>query len=115
MRVIDEQKLTERQRYWMEHLRACEASGKTMRAYASATGIDARSLYDAKKRLVQRGVLSAEKRSGGVEFSRARVVAGAAHGGDCRIQFPNGITRLQAHERLSKPFSNSSRIVSTPS
>ena len=92
MRVIDEQKLTERQRYWLEHLRACEAAGKTMRGYASATGIDARSLYGAKKRLVKCGVLAAEKRSGGVEFSRARVVDGAVHSSDCRVQFPNGIT-----------------------
>jgi len=92
MRVIDEQKLTERQRYWLDHLRACETKGKTMRAYASETGIDARSLYGAKKRLVKRGVLSAEKRSGGVGFTRAHVVGGAAHGSDCRVQFPNGIT-----------------------
>ena len=91
MRVMGEQSLTERQRYWMDHLRACEATGKTMRAYASETGIDARSLYGAKKRLVKRGVLSAEKRSVGVEFSRARVLGVAAHG-DCRVQFPNGIT-----------------------
>ena len=92
MRVIGEQALTERQRYWMEHLRACEAAGKTMRAYASESGIDARSLYGAKKRLVKGGVLAAEKRSGGVGFSRARVVGGAAPGSDCRVQFPNGIT-----------------------
>ena len=92
MQFVDEQKLTERQRYWLDHLRACEAAGKTMRAYASESGIDAGSLYGAKKRLVKCGVLAAEKRSGGVEFSRARVVADAAHGSDCRIQFPNGIT-----------------------
>ncbi len=92
MRVVDEQALTERQRYWLEHLRVCEAAGKTMRAYASENGIDARSLYGAKKRLVKHGVLAAEKRSGGVEFSRARVVVGATHGSDFRIQFPNGIT-----------------------
>ena len=92
MLVVGEQALTERQRYWLEHLRACEAAGKTMRAYASESGVDARSLYGAKKRLVKRGVLAAEKRSGGVEFSRARVLGSAAHGSDCRIQFPNGIT-----------------------
>lgn len=92
MQVVDEQKLTERQRYWLEHLRACEAAGKTMRAYASESGIDVRSLYDAKKRLVRDGVLAAEKGVAGVGFSRARVVGAAAHSGGCRIQFPNGIT-----------------------
>ena len=92
MRVVGEQALTERQRYWLEHLRACEAAGKSMRAYASESGIDARSLYGAKKRLVRGGVLAAEKRSGGVEFSRARVLGAAAHCDECRVQFPNGIT-----------------------
>ena len=92
MRVIGEQALTERQRYWLEHLRACEAAGKTMRAYASEAGIDVRSLYGAKKRLVKRGVLAAENGSGGVAFTRARVVGVAAPGSDCRVQFPNGIT-----------------------
>ena len=92
MRVIDEQSLTERQRYWLKHLRSCKAVGVTMQAYASEHGIDVRSLYGAKKRLVKRGVLATEKRSGGVEFSRARVVVGAAPGSDCRVQFPNGIT-----------------------
>jgi len=89
---MGEQTLTERQRYWLEHLRTCKAAGVTMQAYASEHGIDVRSLYGAKKRLVKRGVLAAEKRSGGVEFSRARVLGGSAHGSDCRIQFPNGIT-----------------------
>ena len=91
MGVVDEQKLTERQRYWLDHLRACETAGKTMRTYASENAIDVRSLYGAKKRLVRRGVLAAEKRSGGVAFTRARVVGVAPHSGDCRIQFPNGI------------------------
>ena len=91
MRVMSEQSLTERQRYWLEHLRTCKAAGVTMQAYASEHGIDVRSLYGAKKRMVKRGVLAAEKRSGGVEFSRARVLGAAAHG-DCRVQFPNGIT-----------------------
>lgn len=92
MGVMSEQSLTERQRFWLEHLRSCKEAGKTMQAYASEHGIDVRSLYGAKKRLVKRGVLAAEKRSGGVEFSRARVLGAAAHGGDYRIQFPNGIT-----------------------
>jgi len=97
MRVVDEQKLTERQRYWLDHLRACETAGKTMQAYASENGIDVRSFYGAKKRLVRRGVLAAENRSGGVAFTRARVVGGAAHSGDCRIQFPNGVTVTFPH------------------
>lgn len=28
MDVVDEMKLTDRQRYWLGHIQACEASGK---------------------------------------------------------------------------------------
>ena len=62
-----------------------------MRAYASESGIEVRSLYDAKKRLVKRGVLAVESRSGRVGFARAHVVGSTAYSGECRIQFPNGI------------------------
>jgi hypothetical protein len=54
--------LTQRQRYWLEHLQACEALGQKMSAYAAAQGLGARALYDAKKRLMQQGVLSRTKR-----------------------------------------------------
>jgi len=33
--------LTERQRYWLEQVRACEASGKTVGEYAAEQGISA--------------------------------------------------------------------------
>ena len=85
MAEIVEEKLTQRQRYWLEHLRACEASGKTMRAYAVENEIDVDSFYGAKKRLVQQGVLAGSKEQG---FVRAQLVD---HAGGCRVQFPNGI------------------------
>jgi len=86
MSEVVEEKLTQRQRYWLEHVRACEAAGKTMRAYAVENEIDVQSLYGAKKRLVQQGVLSGSREHG---FVRARLVD---HAGGCRVQFPNGIS-----------------------
>jgi len=41
--------LTERQRYWLEQVRACEASGKTVAEYAAEQGFSAQALYAGKK------------------------------------------------------------------
>ena len=60
--------LTERQRYWLEQIRACEASGKSVAAYAAEHGVEARAMYGAKKILVRKGVLP---RTQGVRFQRA--------------------------------------------
>jgi len=36
--------LTERQRYWLNHLKACKAQGLSLRAYAEAEGVGLGSL-----------------------------------------------------------------------
>ena len=48
--------LTERQRYWLEHIEACKESGKTMADYAAEHGLGARAMYAGKKILVKKGV-----------------------------------------------------------
>ena len=58
MRDVDGQKLTERQRYWLEHLRACEKAGKTMQAYAIVRWREVRACDGAKKRVGRRVVLA---------------------------------------------------------
>lgn len=62
-----ERGLTERQRYWLRHVRACEASGKTAAAYSGTHGLNGRTLYGAKKVLVRKGVLP---RTHGIRFQR---------------------------------------------
>ena len=79
---------TEKQRHWLEHLRACEASGQGIAAYAAAHGLDARATYTGKKILVKKGVLPRTRRS---RFQRVQVkdaVASTAW----RIQLPNGLS-----------------------
>jgi hypothetical protein len=49
-------RLTKRQSFWLEHLRAC-ADG-SMSAYAEANGLNVHSLYGAKKRLKHQGPLA---------------------------------------------------------
>lgn len=41
-------KLTKRQRWWLEHVRRATGSGETLKAYARSHGISLSGLYDAK-------------------------------------------------------------------
>ena len=51
MPVEQNDQLTERQRFWLRHLRACEVSGQTSIDYAKAHGLKVKSLYSARKAL----------------------------------------------------------------
>ncbi|MCF6264343.1 MAG: hypothetical protein L3J24_12255 [Xanthomonadales bacterium] len=50
--------LTKRQRYWIEHIQACEASGKSMVEYAATQGFPVQTLYASKQRLANKGILT---------------------------------------------------------
>ena len=56
-RAAAEPSLTGKQREWLHHLRACHRSGRRVKDYAAEHGIPVQSLYQATKRLRQRGVL----------------------------------------------------------
>ena len=47
MPQTDKASLTERQQYWLQHIRACDAAGQTRIEYARANGINVHSLYSA--------------------------------------------------------------------
>ena len=49
--------LTQRQRYWLEHVQACEASGKSMVEYAESQDIAVRAMYSGRKTLIKKGIL----------------------------------------------------------
>jgi hypothetical protein len=80
--------LTEHQRYWLKHIRACEASGKRIAEYATDHGLGVRAMYDGKRSLVKKGVLP---RTRATRFQRAQVVDPVV-GGEWRIQLPNGVS-----------------------
>lgn len=91
--------LTARQRYWLEHVQACEAAGRGMKAYAAEHGLKARAFYDAKKRLRQRGLVSPKR--GNRRFHRAEVVVAPNDGHQqCRILLPNGAVIELGGDRL---------------
>lgn len=79
--------LTERDTFWLEHLRAC---GKgSLKAYAEAHDLDVRALYDAKARLKRKGALPSAAAVRLVRVERERVSGGGP--AYCRVQFPNGV------------------------
>jgi hypothetical protein len=80
--------LTGRQRYWLEHIQACEASGKSIAEYAAEHGIHVRAMYSGKKMLVNKGVLPATQPT---RFQQVQVVE-AAVGNQWRIGLPNGVS-----------------------
>ena len=80
--------LTDRQRYWLEHIQACEASGKTVAEYATDRGIEVKAMYAGKKVLVKKGILPRTHRS---RFQRAQVTAPVSDSA-WRIQLPNGLS-----------------------
>jgi hypothetical protein len=88
MDEVSEILLTEHQRYWLNHVRACEASGKRITEYATEQGLGVRAMYDGKRALVKKGVLP---RTHATRFQRAQVV-GPVMGSEWRIQLPNGVS-----------------------
>ena len=80
--------LTERQQYWLKHIRTCDAAGQTSIDYARAHGISVKSLYSARKALAEKGALPARQSS---RFQKVKVADGN-HPAETQwhIQLPNG-------------------------
>lgn len=83
-----ESALTERQQYWLKHIRACDASGQTTIDYAREHGIKVKSMYSARKAQVEKGTLPP---AGPGRFHKVQVVDGnSVTDGKWHIQLPNG-------------------------
>jgi hypothetical protein len=76
--------LTERQRFWLEHLRAC-GSG-SLKAYAEEHGLEIGALYEAKSRLKRKGMLEAAP----ARFARVRCDSREPSLTVCRVHLRNG-------------------------
>ncbi len=95
-------KLTERDRFWLGHHEACQASGQTGKVYAKANRLSVHGFYQSAKRLRSLGALppmatvakrDAPARDTAVRFQkvgtlRAPVESPATR---YRIRLPNGI------------------------
>ena len=74
---------SERERYWQAHLRACRASGQSLKAYAEAQGLNLGQLYQWNHRL---------KRTPALVPVQIRDLAHDADPGCCRVVLPSGLT-----------------------
>ena len=86
-----EQKLTVQQSDWLEKLKACEASGTSMKAFAASEGLNLQDLYSWKKTLVKKGVLP---RTRTPHFQQVQIMNTTGY--ECRILLPNGVTVMLA-------------------
>ncbi len=79
-------RLTEKQRYWLEHIETAEREGLSPRAYAERHGIRVAQLYYWRSTLRKRGVL-------GSKDEPAEVFAVRVHDtrGEVRVHLPNGV------------------------
>jgi len=84
----DENNITELQAEWLAVLKACEASGQSMVAYAKDNNLTVKDLYTWKKVLVTKGLLPRNESRG---FVKAIVKMPVSHIGECRLILPNGI------------------------
>jgi len=85
---------SDRQKYWLAHVKAAEASKGTQAEYARANGIKVKELYQWKTILIRRGLLPAP--------AEQPAFVGVAQTGDepgCTIVLPNGV-RIDIHGPL---------------
>ncbi len=89
--------LSERQRHWLKHLRTAERQGEPLKHYAKRLGLSEHSLYEAKRRLRELGVIApvAARRpssAGSARFARVAVPeAGVgASGSPLRVRLASG-------------------------
>jgi hypothetical protein len=71
-RSTAEEDLSERQQYWLKHLRTADRKGEPLTAYAERLGLAKSSLYEAKRRLRALGVISSvpERTTSSPDFVR---------------------------------------------
>ena len=104
MDVTDDSSLTERQRYWFNHIRACDAAGKTSVDYARAHGINVKSLYSARKALAEKGIAPPALPT---RFQKVQVVSGSpASDSQWHVQLPNVAAAMNDQSTAAGPGSH---------
>ncbi len=88
-----EKGLSERQRFWLQHLRAAERKSEPLKAYAARLGLSESSLYEAKRHLRACGVMAPAPRRRAPSPGFARVAladAGRAAPASLRVRLASG-------------------------
>jgi hypothetical protein len=89
----DEDGLTPTQRTWLEHIERCEAESVSFKSYCAREGLSSASLYDARKTLRRKGVLSSTALKAAAappRFAAVRLSQPSA-GVATEVLLPNGV------------------------
>ena len=84
-----EVKVTARQQFWLDHLRACGRSKHSLKGYAELHGLDVRLFYEAKSRLKRKGAFGAQA-SKPPRLVRVEAAAMRTMPPVCRVHLRNG-------------------------
>ena len=79
--------LTERQQYWLNHLRDWKKGGGPMTSYAAAQGLEVQTFYHWKRWLTKKGLFTSLRKR--PRFQRVQVADPASSAG-FRLHLPNG-------------------------
>jgi len=88
-----EKDLSERQRYWLKHLRAVEGADEPLKAYAKRLGLSEHSMYEAKRRLRGYGLIApaVRRKTGPPGFARIAIAPDSASPGtSLRVRLASG-------------------------
>lgn len=88
--------ITERQQFWLDHLRSAEAFDGSVADYARAEGLTPKELYQWKTILTRRGLLPGKKR--GSDFVQVVTPLPVSSTG-VSLVLPNGV-KLEFHGDL---------------
>ena len=87
---MQSKELTVRQRYWLEHIQSWNKSGKRMSEYAREQDFPVRAMYDAKKMLVNKGILPRSRSSySSTRFQPVQIIESSNESQWC-VALPNG-------------------------
>ncbi len=93
-RIKAEKDLSERQRYWLTHLRAAERAGEPLKTYAKRLGLSEHSMYEAKRRLRACGVIAAasQRKTSPPRFARVAIERSEGSAGrSLRVRLASGV------------------------
>ena len=94
---MTEKAITDRQQYWLDHLRAAKAQSMTLVSHASANDLKVKDLYQWKTSLTRRGFWATSTPSKSSGFVAVKAKPSSA---TCSLVLPNGI-RLEFQGDLS--------------
>ena len=89
-----EKDLSERQHYWLKHIRTAECAGEPLKTYAKRLGLSADSMYEAKRRLRSYGLIApaAQGKAAPPRFTRVALASSeASPGKSLRIRLASGV------------------------